>query len=391
TYNAAGNKISEAIVAADGTRTTDSFDPSTGKITLEVVESSSTYITRNYTDGVVTKVTTLNKTTNYTDTYTYNITGQTYASQHVVTDSTGKVWLTERWHADGTLDYTKSVAADGTTDTVIYNAAGQKISEVIVAPNGDKTTDTFDASTGSLTQKTVDTSSSSTTNYWTDSVLMKTVVLDKATGVTDFYNYNITGQTYTTQHQQVDASGKIMLIERFHADGTLDYREIPHADGSKDTWMYDSTGTLLGHYEIHADGSRVVDNYLQDGTGDIRHDTFSKDMVLLLRDYEHSDGTHTVYSYTTGQQIYGSEVNDTIYLRNMTDNTFHYDGGTDTVLNFDVASSHIAIDQSLADSVSDLNLAQTGNDVTITIDASHAIILKDMQLASVSSSIFVFE
>jgi hypothetical protein len=114
-------------------------------------------------------------------------------------------------------------------------------------------------------------------------------------------------------------------------------------------------------------------------------------MVLLLRDYEHSDGTHTVYSYTAGQTIYGGSENDIIYLRNMADNTFHYDGGTDTVVSFNTSSDHISIDQTLAASASDLQLAQTGSDVTVTIDASHAIILKDMQLASVSTSIFVFE
>ena len=130
-------------------------------------DSSTAYTTRNYASGVLTKVTTLNKVTGYTDTYTYNIAGQTYSSQHIVTDSTGKVWLTERWHADGTLDYTKTVAADGATDTLTYNTAGQKVSEIIVAANGDKTTNTFDAASGKLTQATVDTSATSTTKYWT--------------------------------------------------------------------------------------------------------------------------------------------------------------------------------------------------------------------------------
>ncbi|MFG1285277.1 hypothetical protein, partial [Xanthobacter autotrophicus] len=261
TYNSAGKKITDVIVAPDGTKTTDTFDASTGKITLEVVDSSTAYTTRNYASGVLTKVTTLNKVTGYTDTYTYNIAGQTYSSQHIVTDSTGKVWLTERWHADGTLDYTKTVAADGATDTLTYNTAGQKVSEIIVAANGDKTTNTFDAASGKLTQATVDTSATSTTKYWTDGVLMKVVAFAKTTGTTDYYNYNISGQSYTTQHQQVDSAGKITMIERWHADGTLDYTKTIAANGATDTVTYNSAGKKIGEVIVASDGTKTTDTY----------------------------------------------------------------------------------------------------------------------------------
>ncbi|MFG1298777.1 hypothetical protein V5F49_03165 [Xanthobacter sp. V3C-3] len=391
TYNTAGQKISEVIIAPNGAKTTDTFDPASGKITLEVVDGPAEYTTRNWTNGVLMKVNTVNKTTGYTDTYNYNITGQTYTTQHQTVDAAGKVVLIERFHADGTRDYTKTIATDGTQDTTTYNTAGQKISEIILAPNGTKTTDTYDPISGKLTQEIIDSSTDYVTKTWTSGVLTKIVDLNKTTGVTDYFTYNITGQTYTSQHQQTDASGKTLLVERFHADGTYDYREVPHTDGSKDTWMYDSKGTLLAHYEIHTDGSRVVDNYLQDGSGDIRHDTFAKDLVLLLRDYEHTDGTHTVYSYTAGQDVHGGATNDIVYLRGMANNTYHYDGGTDTLLNFDAGTSHILIEGGLAHSASDLHLTQTGSDVTVSIDSTHSLVLKDMQLANVSSSIFLFQ
>ena len=135
------------------------------------------------------------------------------------------------------------------------------MSEVIIAPNGDKTTDTFDAASGKLTQATVDTSTTSTTKYWTDGVLMKTVAINKASGLTDYYYYNISGQTYTTQHQQVDSAGKITLIERWHADGTLDYTKTIASDGTTDTVTYNSAGKKITDVIVAPDGTKTTDTF----------------------------------------------------------------------------------------------------------------------------------
>lgn len=47
--------------------------------------------------------------------------------------------------------------------------------------------------------------------------------IKNADGTSDNWNYNITGQSYTTQHQHLDASGKMVELTRTQADGTLDY------------------------------------------------------------------------------------------------------------------------------------------------------------------------
>ncbi|MDI4664841.1 hypothetical protein K9U40_10945, partial [Xanthobacter autotrophicus] len=353
-YNAAGEKISEEIVAADGTKTTDTFNPSTGALTQEIVDSSYEYTVRTYTDGLLTKVISTNKGTGYTDHYLYNITGQTYASQHQVIDANGKIVLTERWHADGTLDYTKSVAADGTTDTVTYNAAGQKISEVIVAPNGDKTTNSYDAASGNLTQKLIDTSTAYTANTYTDGVLTKVITTSKTTGYTDHYLYNITGQTYTSQHQVIDASGKIWLIERFHADGTLDYTKTYAADGGTDTVTYNAAGNKISEVIVAADGTRTTDSF-DPSTGKITLEVVESSSTYVTRNY--TDGVVTkvttlnkttnytdTYTYNITGQTYTSQhvVTDStgkVWLteRWHADGTLDYtksvaaDGTTDTV------------------------------------------------------------
>ncbi|MFG1374579.1 RHS repeat protein, partial [Xanthobacter oligotrophicus] len=89
-------------------------------------------------DVVVSKVVYANDGT--VDYYNYNITGQTYTSQHVTVNAAGVTVLTERFHSDGTRDYVQTVAADGTKDTVTYNSAGQKTSDISLATDGTRTT-----------------------------------------------------------------------------------------------------------------------------------------------------------------------------------------------------------------------------------------------------------
>src|SRR5436190_80166 len=48
---------------------------------------------------------------------------------------------------------------------------------------------------------------------------------------------------------------------RWHADGTLEYRQIIGGDGTKVTDLYDSTGHKLTEITNHTDGSTVTDSY----------------------------------------------------------------------------------------------------------------------------------
>ncbi|MFG1388336.1 RHS repeat domain-containing protein, partial [Xanthobacter versatilis] len=195
------------------------------------------------------------------DYYNYNITGQTYTSQHLTVNAAGVTVLTERFHADGTRDYVQTVAADGTKDTVTYNSAGQKTSDINVATDGTRTTLTYDPSSGYLTQSLLQAASGVvTTKTYTAGVLMRTTVAN-TDGSVDYYNYNITGQTYTSQHQTVNAAGVTVLTERFHADGTLDYVQTVAADGTKDTVTYNSAGQKTTDISLATDGSLTTLTY----------------------------------------------------------------------------------------------------------------------------------
>ena len=388
TYNSAGQKVSDVTVGTDGSTTTLTYDPASGNLTQSVILDGTGTTTSNYTGGVLTRTVEQHPdgTTEY---FNYNITGQTYTSQHQVLNAAGLTVLTERFHADGTRDYVQTVATDGAKDTITYNAAGQKVSDVSITAAGATTTLTYDPASGNLTQSVAQDTNGTVTKNYTAGVLMRTVE-QHTDGTSDYYNYNITGQTYTTQHQKLAANGGIIEIDRYHADGTRDYAELRYSDGSKETWSYDGTGTLVNHTAFHVDGSRSVDVYVQDGSGDIRHETYDANLNILVRDYEHTDGTHTIYSYANDQVLDGGTHNDTFYFRTTTGGTLNYEGGNDTVLNFDTSSGHIKIDSALAHSVSDLQIAQTGSDVTITIDANDTIVLKQTTLTNIHDSIFTF-
>src|SRR5262249_16755616 len=63
-----------------------------------------------------------------------------------------------------------------------------------------------------------------------------------ADGTHDNYYYNIAGQSYTGEHDHLDANNKLLSVSRTHADGTMAYSQVFNSDGSKVTTQYDSAG-----------------------------------------------------------------------------------------------------------------------------------------------------
>jgi hypothetical protein len=184
----------------------------------------------------------------------------------------------------------------------------------------------------------------------------------------------------------------VTYIERFHADGTFDYQETRATDGSKVINNYTTAGALLNHSEINADGSRNVDYYLQDGTGNIRHDALNTSSTVVVSDMEYANGTHTVYSYANSQTLDGGSLADTFYFRTTLNGDLVYEGGNDTVYNFDLTSGggNIFVDDAFASSFSDLQLTQKGSDVLVTFDTNDTILLKATTVSAVTSDHFVF-
>ena len=86
---------------------------------------------------------------------------------------------------------------------------------------------------------------------------------------------NITGQTYTTQYQHLDPTGKTTQVTRWHADGSLDYTQVVNDDGSSVVTSYDAAGVKKMQADYHADGSKDVFQFNIVGqTYTSEHDTY---------------------------------------------------------------------------------------------------------------------
>jgi hypothetical protein len=79
------------------------------------------------------------------------------------------------------------------------------------------------------------------------------------------YFYNITGQSYATEIQHTDATGKMTADTRLHADGSLAYTEVINSDGSTVTDLFDGTGHKTSEVDHHANGSTETDFYNTSG------------------------------------------------------------------------------------------------------------------------------
>ncbi|WP_234681947.1 hypothetical protein [Bradyrhizobium monzae] len=392
-YTTAGAHSSEIAVTSAATTTT-TYDTTTGyKLIVYTANVDGSADNKTYANDVLMKDNVLHKDGS-SEVYVYNITGQSYTSTHQASDASGNVTLVERLHSDGTYDYKAAYHSDGSKLYDYYTSAGKLSTEVSVTSTGT-TTSTYDTLAGNkLTEYTANVDGSADNKTYTNGVLTKDSILH-TDGSSDVYAYQITGQSYTSIHQTSDASGGVTLIERFHSDGSYDYLEKHNSDGSKDISNYSSAGAILNHTLIKADGSRAVDYYSQDGTGDIRTDTTDTNSNLTMREYTHTNGNHEVYAYSDNLKLVGGTGNDTFYFRSTSGGTVTYQGGNDTVYSFntDAASAgtdKISISSSLAANFSGLHIAQQGSDALITLDSHDTILIKGVTVANLHSDYFMF-
>jgi hypothetical protein len=439
--HADGSPAFKLVQSSDGTKTTDWYDAS-GVLTSEVLEKPSGYSsTTVYTNGVKTAAYITNADQSH-DNYSYNITGQSYTTQYQHLDPSGLTTEVTRWHADNSLDYTQIVNSDGSSVVTNYDASGVKKTETDYHADGSKDVfqfnvvgqtytnehDTYDA-TGFLTHivrthadnslaftltqsadgtKTSDwydangvitsevTSKSdgyNSTTVYTGGV--KTAAYIKnADGTSDNWNYNVTGQSYTTQHQHLDAAGKLVELTRTHADGTLDYTQVIHADGSKLTDIYDSAGTKTQEIANNTDGSKDVFLFNFNGqTGTTQHENYNSANALQFYDQTKTDGTHNVTAVAAGVTIQGGAGND-VFSAAPNSTTVAYDHGQDQILNFQAGdgTSHdvVQISKLLAADYSHLQITQSGTNALITFSANDSILLKNVYVSSLTSHDFVF-
>lgn len=439
--HADGSMAFKLVQSKDGTKATDWYDAK-GVLTNEVLEKASGYSsTTVYTNGVKTAAYITNADRSH-DNYSYNITGQSYTTQYQHLDPTGKTTQVTRWHADGSLDYNQVVNNDGSSVVTSYDAAGVKKMQTDYHADGSKDVfqfnivgqtytsehDTYDA-TGFLTHivrthadkslafTLVQSTDGTKTSEWYDAkgVITSEVTtksdgyssttvytagvktaayIKNADGSQDNWNYNVTGQSYTTQHQHLDASGKLVELTRTHADGTLDYTQVIHDDGSKLTDIYNSAGVKTQEIANNVDGSKDVFLFNFNGqTGTTQHENYNSGNALQFFDQTRTDGTHSVTAVAAGVTIQGGAGND-VFSAAPSSTTIAYDHGQDQILNFQAGdgTTHdvIQISKLLAADYSHLQMTQSGTNALITFSATDSILIKNVYVSNLTSHDFVF-
>ncbi|MET3339229.1 MULTISPECIES: hypothetical protein [Bradyrhizobium] len=439
--HADGSMAFKLVQSADGAKTTDWYDAS-GALTSEVVQKPSGYSsTTVYTNGVKTAAYITNADMSH-DNYSYNITGQSYTTQYQHLDPSGQTTEVTRWHADNSLDYTQVVNSDGSSVVTNYDASGVKKTETdyhadgskdvfqfnVVGQNytnehdsydstgfltdivrthadnslaftleqsadGTKTSDWYDANGVITSEVTTKSDGYSSTTVYAGGV-KSAAYIKNADGTSDNWNYNITGQSYTTQHQHLDASGKMVELTRTHADGTLDYTQVIHDDGSKLTDIYNSAGTKTQEIANNTDGSKDVFLFNFNGqTGTTQHENYNSASALQFFDQTKADGTHNVTAVAGGVTIQGGAGND-VFSAAPNSTTVAYDHGQDQILNFQAGdgTTHdvVQISKLLAADYSHLQMTQSGTNALITFSANDSILLKNVYVSSLTSHDFLF-
>ncbi|OLP57519.1 hypothetical protein BJF92_24230 [Rhizobium rhizosphaerae] len=392
TYSS-GVKSGVSIQFKSGAQETVTFDATSGKVTSDIVKNADgSGITKLYVDGVLSR-----QYEKYIDgsqkNSLYGLTGKTYVTEVQTVDAKGNLIDIQRSHADGSPDYREITKADGTKEYLFYDAKGALLNDVTVGTDGGRTTLAYDALTGKMAQSTVQAADGTLTVKTFVAGILTAQTIKAPDGSVDYMSYNKVGLSYTTVHQVADKAGNITLLERLHADGTFDYREERHADGSKDFYYYDVKGQITAHVDTAADNSRVVDTYLTNGTGDIRTDSYDNMLKLLVSNLAHSDGSHDITLYADKQTFHGGAGSDTIQFRNTVSGSFVYEGGKDTLVSFNLvngAQDHVVLDKSWAGSFSDLHLSQQGLDTVISFDKDDSIVLSNTIVSSVTADHFFF-
>jgi hypothetical protein len=210
------------------------------------------------------------------DVYISGIAGKDYASEHDVISANGHTVLVERFFSDGDLAFRQTVHGDSSVHSASYDAEGHLLDFLRRFADGCFDRFTYDAS-GSLTGETI----------------------RHADGSRDVYSYGIAGKAYASQHVISDASGHSVLIEQFHADGTLALKQTVDASGVRALVHYDQVGHIAQQTVTQLDGSYVQSSY-------------AADSALTGETVRHADGSRDIYSYGIVGKDYASQhvVND---------------------------------------------------------------------------------
>ncbi len=308
------------------------YDVMTGNVSSfrqHSVDGTDSYYTYNATGSQ--KAAFIRHADGSSESYDYGITGKSYAAQHQSFGIDGKITQLERSTADGTLVYVEKHQASQTV-YYIYNKAGVLSEMTTVQASGGKTS-YFYATDGSgdynymafnaagvMTKKIVhDADGAETITTYSGSTGVKASVYIKyLNGTAESYDYGITGQNYTMQHQIFDAAGKLTTLERTGENGFSQYYKYDSLTGKAISLSQHSSNGTDSHYTYTAEGvQKATYIHYANGTSEsydygivgksyaTQHQIFNADGKITLLERSHADGTKAyVEKHLTDRTIF---------------------------------------------------------------------------------------
>ena len=211
----------------DGSKATSVYDANGALLSLVTVDKLGTWLSTYYdpTTGVATKWY-LQRKDGSAENYVSGVTGQNYDALHQVISAAGVITLVEKFRADKTLVSRQVVSPDGTNLTLTCDDLGRKISEVKITPDGITRTGLFDPATKALTTTIAAYPDGRKVTVTYANGVAATYEDRTPDGIRRYTTFNIVGKSYTEQRERYDATGKLVVLERVHADGTPDFGEF---------------------------------------------------------------------------------------------------------------------------------------------------------------------
>ncbi len=282
TFDQAGQRKSQLQVDGAGNKTTTLYDTASGAIT-------AVFVARADGSG---------------ETRLYGITGKPWTTEVQTTDTSGKALSLVRTRADGTMAYGEQRGSGGVVATT-YDSAGRKQVETTTAPDGSVLALTF-AAAGDIIQRVTKPAGGGTTTAtyangiitgmvavaadgvrtsttyaagvktrdqmvdtagnWTTTLFDATGkatrrYIANADGSGENFAYDVTGQNWTSEHQVLDKTGKVVAVTRRNADGSLAYTDRRLDNGARQLATFDQQGRLKQEVTIAADGGETVSDF----------------------------------------------------------------------------------------------------------------------------------
>ncbi len=373
-----------------------------------VQSGSSSAAANDIAIGVPNKPLSASYSNGMTSNWSYNSDGSLH--ELVTTDITGQKWTTtdtlyangkavsqvwsndattiqtETWNADGTVNdiHYFGVTGQAYTDYDVVYGAGVSANKAVSASysNGMASTWSYNSdgslhemvTTGATGQKwtttdTLYTNGKALSQVWSNgATTIQTESWNSDGTVHDVHYYGVTGQAYT-DYDVVYGSG-ISANKAVSAS---------YSNGMSVSWTYNSTGQLQ-----QADSEGITGQSYH-----ATHTSYNPSGTVIEVDYDNNNGSRSVVARAADVTLQSTSANE-VFTSYGNNNTFNFKAGSgnDVINNFRAGNQDghdvIQVDASLAHQLSELLVAQVGNDVQVAFNPHDMITIKNAHVADVS-------